>query len=202
MTRVSRSIQWLGTFLVLIACAPWLAHAADLSQPVILTATDRLQSSGYQETVLVAAPLPQGGHIGFIINRPTRVKMETAFPDHAASRQVAAPIYFGGPVLSNAVFAVTRSAPEGDPSVLSLMPGLVAVLDAAGVDRIIETNPNDARYFAGLVVWAPDQLDAEIDAGAWNVLPADVNLVFRANATGLWKELTGNTPKTDAGTWI
>jgi putative transcriptional regulator len=202
MTRAFRTIQVFGTFLLLIACAQWLAHAADLSRPVILAATDRLESSGYQETVLVAAPLPQGGHIGFIINRPTNVKMETAFPGHAPARHVTAPIYFGGPVLSNAVFAVTRIAPEGDESVLSLMPGLVAVFDAAGVDRIIETNPNDARYFAGLVVWAPDQLDAEIDAGAWDVLPADVNVVFRANATGLWKELTGNNPKSKPGNWV
>src|SRR5437868_13284048 len=33
--------------------------------------------------------------------------------------------------------------------IFTLMPGLVAVLDAAGVDHVLETTPNDARYFVG-----------------------------------------------------
>ena len=69
------------------------------------------------------------------------------------------------------------------------MPGLVLVLDGATVDRVIETMPNDARYFAGLVVWRPGELDEEIRAGAWQVLPADAKTVFHANPAGLWKDL-------------
>ena len=36
-----------------------------------------------------------------------------------------------------------------------MMSGLVLALDGATVDRVIETMRNDARYFAGLVVWRP-----------------------------------------------
>jgi putative AlgH/UPF0301 family transcriptional regulator len=94
-------------------------------------------------------------------------------------------------MLSSSVFAVTRKAPDTNGNFLSLMPGLVVAIDGATVDRIIETTPNDARYFVGLMFWAPDDLDDEIRNGAWEVRPADVDTVLRANSAGLWKSLRG-----------
>jgi len=159
-------------------------------------ATARLAGSIYDETVLVAAPLPQGEHIGFILNRPTRVKLETLFPGHAPSRKVVDPVSLGGPMLPGTIVALTRKVPLKSGAAIPLMSGLVAVLDGESVDRVIETTPNDARYFAGLVIWAPGALDEEIRSGVWNVRPASVETVFRANPAGLWKELSAG------GHWI
>lgn len=172
--------SFLGVLLLLSACATGAARAADLSQPVMLVATDVLAGSALEEAVLVAAPLPQGGHAGFIVNRPTDMKLETLFPEHAPSRKVVDPVYLGGPVLSEAIVAVARKAPDGAGDVFPIMPGLVAVLDAESVDRVIETTPNEARYFAGLMVWVPGELEAQISMGAWNVRPADVDTVLPA----------------------
>ena len=191
MNRLVRSLKSFGAFLVLFASMTGAARAVDLSQAVILVASDRLVGSIYEQTVILAAPLPQGGHLGFIVNRPTHVKLETLFPQQPATRNVADPVYAGGPILSNAVFAVTRKAPDNNGNFFSPMPGLVVVIDSATVDRIIETAPNDARYFVGLMFWAPDDLEDEIENGAWEVRPADVDTVLRANSTGLWKSLEG-----------
>jgi putative transcriptional regulator len=169
------------------------ARAVDLSQAVILVASNRLAGSIYEQTVILAAPLPEGGHLGFIVNRPTEVKLETLFPEQPSTRNVADPVYAGGPVLSNAVFAVTRKAPENNGNFFSPMPGLVVVIDATTVDRIIETTPNDARYFVGLMFWVPGDLEDEIRNGAWEVRPADVDTVLRANSSELWKSLEGIT---------
>jgi putative transcriptional regulator len=178
--------------LILLACAAGAVHAAEISAPVMLVATDRVAGSGYDETVLIAAPLRNGASIGFIINRPTQVKLGNLFPDHAPSRKVVDHVYFGGPVLSESLFVIARRTPEGKAAggeAISLVSGLVLILDGATVDRVIETMPNDARYFAGLVAWRPGELDEEIRAGAWQVLPADVKAVFHANPKGLWKNL-------------
>jgi putative transcriptional regulator len=191
MNRLVRSLKSFGAFLVLFAGMTGAARAVDLSQAVILVASERLVGSIYEQTVILAAPLPQGGHLGFIVNRPTRVKLETLFPQQPSTRNVADPVYAGGPVLSNAVFAVTRKAPDNNGNFFSPLPGLVVVIDAATVDRIIETTPNDARYFVGLMFWAPDDLEDEIRNGAWEVRPADVDTVLRAKPTGLWKSLGG-----------
>jgi putative AlgH/UPF0301 family transcriptional regulator len=185
-------VKSLKTFLALLLLsvgAIATARAADVSRALMLVATDRLAGSSFEEAAIVAAPLVQGGHVGFIINRPTAVKLEALFPDHAPSRKVVEPIYIGGPVLSDGIFAIARRAPNGDGQVVQLMPGLVAVFDAAGLDRVIETTPNDARYFAGVMVWRPGELEAEIREGVWSVRPASVEAVLGGNRPARSKKL-------------
>jgi putative transcriptional regulator len=191
MRSLMRCLQSFGALLGLFVVLTGAAHAADLSQAVILVASGRLDGSPFEQTVILAAPLPQGGHVGFIVNRPTSVKLETLLPEQASTHDVVDPVYAGGPALSSAVFAVTRKAPENSGSVLSLMPGLVVAFDGQTVDRIIETMPNDARYFVGLMIWAPDELDEQIDQGAWEVRAADVDTVLPSSASGLWMSLSG-----------
>jgi putative transcriptional regulator len=188
--------------LLLMASAARFAWAGDAPTAVTLVATDALEGTPFEQTVIVAAPLPNGGHVGFIINRPTDVKLGTLFPEEASSHKVDAPVSYGGPMLPRAVFALTHQAPDGDGDIVTLMPGLVAVLDAAGVDHILETTPNDARYFVGLIVWAPEELAAQLDAGAWDVKPGDPGLVLRAKSIRLWQELRGNKSKTDGDNWV
>ena len=199
---MKRLAQLLLLSLLVMASVARVASAADSSHAVTLVATDALEGTPFEQTVIIAAPLPNGGHVGFIINRPTDVKLATLFPDDASSRRVDAPVSVGGPMLPLAVFALTHKAPDGDSETVTLMPGLVAVLDAAGVDHILETTPNDARYFIGLVVWAPEELAAQVDGGAWDLKPADANLVLRAKSVRLWQELRGNKSKTDGDNWV
>lgn len=180
----------LAILLVVFGCAAGTASATDLSQPVTLVATPSLASTEFSETVLFAAPLPNGMHIGFIVNRPTEVALAKAFPEHAPSRKVVDPVYFGGPDLPQMVYAVVRTPPKDAENLLQPMPGLVLVMDGDAVDRIIETTPNDARYFTGLIVWQPGELDDEVRAGAWEASPADASTVFSANPEILWKTLS------------
>jgi len=191
MKRVVRRLRSLGVLLALFAGITGTVRAVDLSQTVILVASGNLAGTIFEETVIVAAPLPQGGHLGFVVNRPTSVKLATLFPEQASTHNVVDPVYAGGPVLARGVFAVTRHAPDNSDNVVSLMPGLDLVIDGETVDHIIETTPNDARYFVGLMIWAPDELDAEIGEGAWDVRPADVNTVLPSSAPELWKSLSG-----------
>src|SRR5437868_12277461 len=65
-TRILRFIA--GAFVVFAGLAG-AAHAADVSRAVLLVASDRLAGSSLEETVILAAPLPQGGHMGIVINR-------------------------------------------------------------------------------------------------------------------------------------
>ena len=45
------------------------------------------------------------------------------------------------------------------------------------------------RLFAGFSGWAPQQLEAEIAAGGWYVLPASEAIIFRRDTRDLWSEL-------------
>jgi len=96
-------------------------------------------------------------------------------------------VYFGGPEMSEAIFAVVR----GDPGTkaLHLFGELFVVSSATAVDRIIEQAPNDARYFAGFVGWRPGELAKELEAGYWYTAEPDAGLFFRPDTSDLWKEL-------------
>jgi putative transcriptional regulator len=189
MRRFARVIQSAAAVLLLLPGAMGGARAADLSQPVMLVASARLADSPYAQSVVLVAPLPNGGHIGFIVNRPTTVKLETLFPEDGPARNVAEPVYLGGPVLPTGLFVLTRNAPEGGTEI-PMAPGLIAVLDGATIDHIIQTAPNDARYFVGLMMWQPDELEDEISQGAWDVRAADADTAFEDPAK-LWKSLQG-----------
>ena len=56
------------------------------------------------------------------------------------------------------------------------------------VDAIIEKEPDQARFLAGLVAWRPGELREELRRGAWYVMPADPELILR-KPEGLWEEL-------------
>ena len=187
IAETARAVVLIAAFLVGAALlGP--ARAADLSQAVVLVASQNLDGSPFAQTVVIAAPLPDGGHIGFIVNRPTTVKLETLFPDQAATRKVQEPVYLGGPALVGSVFLLMRRAPEG-ASVIALMPDVVAVFDKETIDRVIETTPNAGRYFVGMMLWDADELEQQVAGRVWDVRHADVNNVLPAQARGLWHSL-------------
>jgi putative transcriptional regulator len=164
-----------------------VAQAPDLSKPLLLVARPTLQGP-YSHTAVLAVPLGNK-HIGFILNRSTETKLSAAFPDHLPSAKVVEPIYFGGPEAADALFALKRGNP-GAPS-LQLFGDVYMTGSSKVIDRIIETTPNDARYFAGFVGWMPNELAVEIARGFWYVGEVDSAEVFRKDAgESMWKDLT------------
>ena len=76
--------------LVLAAALSWTmpAAGADLSaDSVILVAKRQLRDKMYGATILVARPIGNDQHIGFIVNRPSKVTLGQLFPRHAPSRK-------------------------------------------------------------------------------------------------------------------
>jgi putative transcriptional regulator len=158
-------------------------------EPVILVAKPALRDRLYGATILIARPLGNGQHIGFIVNRPTPVKLGTLFPDHGPSQKVVEPIYLGGPVNVETVFALVQRKDNPDARSMQLTPDLYLVVDRDLVDRVIEAEADRARFYAGVVLWAPGELNAEIERGFWYVDDADVSLVLRKSTAGMWEEL-------------
>src|SRR6188508_2487250 len=164
-------------------------QAAAQDDAIILIAHPAFRDLEYRQTVLIAAPAPNGGHVGVILNRPTRRSLGSLFPEHEPSKKVQDPVYYGGPFSRGALVALVRSdhAP-GSGSVL-LMKNLYLAFRANTIDSVIEATPNEARYFVGYVGWRPGELRGEIDRGLWTVANADLDLIFRKDTEGLWEEL-------------
>jgi putative AlgH/UPF0301 family transcriptional regulator len=111
------------------------------------------------------------------------------FPGHGPSLKVTDPVYLGGPVSTEVIFALVQRTDSPGNRSMQLTPNLYLVLDREVVDRVIEAEAEHARFFAGMVLWRPGELRAEIDRGFWYVLDADTSLVLRKSTTGMWEEL-------------
>lgn len=188
--KMAHAARLLVALALLLAAAPRPAQVlAQEEDAMILVAHPGLREIDYRQTVLLAAPAPNGGHIGVILNRPTRSSLGSLFPDHGPSKKVLEPVYIGGPFSRGALVALVKTdSTPGDGSV-PVMKNLYMAFRANTIDQIIESRPNEARYYVGYVGWRPGELKGEIDRGLWSVLGADLEVVFRKDMDGLWEEM-------------
>src|SRR3954464_16105438 len=108
--------------LVTVFAAP-LAWSAEISDTVLLVAKRTLKDRIYGSSVLLARPLGEERHVGFIVNKPTNLTLGKLFPKHLPSQKVADPVYLGGPTGPEVIFAMVKGqqSPGGKPS--NLAPG-------------------------------------------------------------------------------
>jgi len=157
---------------------------------VILVANPEFKDPMWRSTVLIATPLPNGGHVGVIINRPTELRLGELFPEHGASQKVVDPVYFGGPFHANLLVAVVRSEESAESGSIALTPNLVLAIGVETIDRIIEQKPASARYYIGVVLWRPGELKLELAKQLWSVQGASTETVFHKDVEHLWDELS------------
>jgi putative transcriptional regulator len=175
------------------------APAPAQEDAIILVAHPAFRDLEYRQTVLIAAPAPNGGHVGVILNRPTRRSLGSLFPEHEPSKKVMDPVFYGGPFSRGALVALVKADnTPGEGSVL-LQKNLYLAFRANTIDHVIESTPNEARYFVGYVGWRPGELKSEIDRGLWAVSNVDVDTVFRKDTEGLWEELQQASRRIRAG---
>jgi putative transcriptional regulator len=191
------ALRLIALVASLAACLP--AFAQGDAEAVILIAHPAFRDLEYRQTVLIAAPAPNGGHVGVILNRPTRRSLGSLFPEHEPSKKVADPVYYGGPFSRGALVALVRSDQAPGAGSVLLMKNLYLAFRANTIDHVIETTPNEARYFVGYVGWRPGELRSEIDRGLWSVQGADLDTIFRKDTEGLWDELLQQSKRIRAG---
>jgi putative transcriptional regulator len=198
-------IRWsrlLATALLAVtAPAAWAqGQTPSTDSAVFLVAAAAFRDPEYRQTVLIASPTANGGHVGVIINRPTRRTLSSLFPEHEPSKKVIEPVFFGGPFSTTALVAVVRGDASPGQGSLLLMSNLYLAINVNTIDRIIEERPNDARYYVGYVGWRPGELRREIDRGLWHVMNPDANTIFRKDTDSLWEELLRMSRQISAST--
>jgi putative transcriptional regulator len=97
------------------------------------------------------------------------------------------PIHFGGPVESSRGFVLHTTDYLQDSSlVIEDEIALTATIDV--LKAIAQGDGPRRRVLAlGYAGWAPGQLDAEIQANGWLLVPADLELVFGLDNEAKWQ---------------
>jgi putative AlgH/UPF0301 family transcriptional regulator len=89
----------------------------------------------------------------------------------------------------NLVFALVEGHGNKKAGSVRIAPDLFLAYETKAVDKIIESEADHARFFLGLVVWRPGQLESELERGLWYVQEPEAKLVLRKNTDDLWEEL-------------
>lgn len=138
------------------------------------------------------APAP----VGIIINRPMPISVARLFPQlkHA---HVHARVYYGGPVGFGKAWYLFRAK--------TAPAGAVRVCDGVYVsarrkllrELLARRKPMQGlRIFVGHAGWAPGQLQAEIEGGAWAPRRADANAIFHPRPLRPWPASRAAKPGT------
>jgi putative transcriptional regulator len=155
-------------------------------QGQLLISAGGLFDPDFRQTVVLVGAHDARGAVGVILNRPLDVTVDDGVPTLAALIPSGDAVYEGGPVEPDQAVLLVEAVADG----LLDVPVFGSVGFVTGdIPLEVGTAVRRARVFLGHSGWGPDQLEAELAAGAWFVEPALVEDVFTAEPRTLWRRL-------------
>jgi putative transcriptional regulator len=179
----------IGAAAVVLGAALWAAEPAGAPAQdtrlagQLLVATPELNGPVFSRTVVyVVRHDARSGAMGLIVNRrlgdvPMAVLLEqSGLPGDGVKGSVA--LHVGGPVEQTRIFVLHTDDYAG-PDTVKVGAGIAITTDASILRSIVEgKGPRRARFTLGYAGWAPGQLEAEMAAGYWIVVPSDDAILF------------------------
>jgi putative transcriptional regulator len=198
----------LGPFLILLLVGSLLATGPGLRRAIgrqaaavaeesasftgqFLVATDDLTDPRFIRTVVYMVHHDVGGAMGLIVNRPlgdasiADLMGRLGLDKKGVTGDIL--VHYGGPVepargfvLHTAEYKIEGTQIVKDKIAITSQPEILQAIGAGA-------GPHRSLLALGYAGWAPGQLEAEIKAGAWVVVPADESLVFDKNYEKKWE---------------
>jgi putative transcriptional regulator len=144
----------------------------------------------FAESVIVLVQYSEAGALGLMINKRTTVPISRALEGVANASKHSEPVFVGGPVQLDTLFALVRAAvrPEGAAEVFG---NVHFISTKAALEKALAgaTNPSGLRIYAGYCGWGPHQLENEMRLGGWYIFDRSEDLTFDAEPATLWTRL-------------
>lgn len=187
-------LAWLAAAVLAYGFAAVPAGAQTVNNGSLLVASAELSDVNFSKAVVLVLRHDENGSIGVVLNRPTSLVPGTVFPELAeGAGNYAGHLFRGGPIAPTRLLYLVRglaAATVAGPEVLDKV--FLSIDDASLADMVrLADGVNELRLYAGHVAWAPGQLQAELRAGGWQLLPGTADLVFHEDPGTLWTELEG-----------
>lgn len=153
----------------------------------LLVAAPALADPNFERTVVLLLSHDDDGALGVVVNRPTEVPVDAILP--AWQPVVSEPdvVFRGGPVSLDSAIGLVILADDDEPLGVRRVSGRLGVVDLDAPPEVVSPAVAGMRVFAGYAGWSPDQLETEIDDGAWYVVDAVATDAFSSAAEHLWR---------------
>jgi putative transcriptional regulator len=155
----------------------------------LLIAAPTMADPNFERTIVLVLDSGASGALGVVLNRPSQLEVADVLEPWADL--VAGPkvLFQGGPVETDAALAVATVADDDEPIGWRRVFGSTGLVDLDAPVEIMATAVSDLRIFAGYAGWGAGQLEAEIEEGAWYVVPAEAQDAFLADPEQLWSRV-------------
>jgi len=159
-----------------------------ISKGNLLISEPYLGDDNFERTVILICEHNEEGTIGFVLNKPTIITLDSVVPDIPQCQEA---LFVGGPVQQDSLHFIYRNKEYMDGS-MEIAENLYWGGDYEQLIALInnkEFNPEDFRFFLGYSGWAEGQLADEMSKNSWIVGNADVNDWFGIPPEELWRNL-------------
>ena len=143
----------------------------------LLVATPGVGDPHFSRTVVLLLGADGDGCLGVVLNRPSRTPVEAVLPQWAAHVSAPEVLFGGGPVAPASAIGVGW-CPGEPPAGFLPFAGRFGTLDLDADPAVLTVGVAATRIFAGYAGWSAGQLEQEIAAGGWYVVPAARDDVF------------------------
>jgi putative transcriptional regulator len=191
----------LGTIIAPRVAASQSTGVGDLGVGKLLVAARGLSDPNFAESVVLLIRYDQDGALGLIINRRTQAAISKVLKDVDTAKRGSDPVYLGGPVELDAVFALLRSQKKPDDGT-SVLNEVYLLSSKAPLERAFaaSSGPDDLRVYVGYTGWGEGQLENEIRLGGWWIFDANPGEVFDPDPGTVWSRLITRTDQQIAET--
>lgn len=164
-----------------------------LSKGKFLVASRDMKDTRFSRSVILLISYDSKGAMGFIINRPLKVKLAEVLPEIKGIKP-SDTIYFGGPVEGHRLQILIRSGINHRAS-YHIFGDIYVSADRKVLQRMINRKVSGEEFhvYAGYAGWAPGQLEREVLKGGWHIFPADAEAVFSKKPSNIWQEFIRKT---------
>jgi putative transcriptional regulator len=161
----------------------------------LLVATPSLLDPNFERAVVLLLDLDANGALGVVLNRPSEVPVAEVLPAWAHGASPPDVLFAGGPVSTDSALAVGALPPERDEPVgFRRLYDDIGILDLDAPPELVVPALTGLRVFAGYAGWGSGQLETEVAADSWYVLPSRPEDVFAADAAGLHRRVLRRQP--------
>lgn len=152
----------------------------------LLVACPPLTDPNFDRTVVYMLEHGPEGALGVVLNRPSD-DLDAEFDSWDSLIAPPNELFTGGPVDVQALIAlalVPERTPDGQ---VITTTECINPIDLDSDPLLLDPRPTSVRVFHGYSGWGPQQLDGELEAGAWLVLSPMVSDVFTQHPDELWQ---------------
>lgn len=170
-----------------------------LETPVLLVAMPQVLDPFFHKSVVLLVHHQEEGSLGFIVNRPTGIRVAEILSGIEISWQGddATLAFFGGPVQPQLGTVMFRPDDAGEAEAAGengggngkaeVFPGTRLTQQVGDLHELAAEPPSHFRFYLGYAGWDGGQLEREILRNDWLIAPVAERLVFSERPEEVWR---------------